>query len=286
MLEKVDLTNALSKAEYKQQMPKLQERLRVLQTAAFEAGVPTIIVLEGWDAAGKGSLVQRLLEKLDPRGFKVRPTYAPSIDELYRPFLWRFWARLPAFGEIAVFDRSWYGRVMVERVEELATREQIESAFHEINEFERMLSDSGNVIVKLFLHISKKEQRRRFRKCEKDAYLRWKVKPEDWRHYKQYGEYHAAVEEMLEKTSTQHAPWHICECEDRRFGEVEAFTRIIEGIETRLKALGKNPTVDDAGRILKPKAIPAHLDGKKPERRRGAPVAAGPLARAGNGKKR
>ena len=175
---------------------------------------------------------------------------------------------------------------LLERVEELATREQVESAFHEINEFERMLADSGNAIVKLFLHISKKEQRRRFKKCEKDAYLRWKVKPEDWRHFKQYDDYHAAIEEMLEKTSTQHAPWHICECEDRRFGEIEAFTSIIEGIETRLKVLGKNPSIDDAGRILKPKSIPAHLAGKKPERRRGAPVAAGALARAGNGKKR
>ncbi len=283
MLEKVDLKNKLAKSEYKQRMPKLQERLRILQNAIYGAGTPVIIVLEGWDAAGKGTLVQRLLEKLDPRGFKVRPTYAATIDELYRPFLWRFWAKLPALGEITVFDRSWYGRMLVERVEGIASERELVEAAPEINEFERMVVDGGYVLVKLFLHISKKEQKKRFKKAEKDPYLRWKVKPEDWRHHQQYDDYYQAVEEMLEKTSTQQGPWTICEANDRRFAEVEAFTAIIDAIEVRLKVLGKLPSEDEHGRILQPKAIPGENGKKKAkgskERRAPAPVAAGSLGR-------
>jgi polyphosphate kinase 2 (PPK2 family) len=279
MLEKVDLKNKIEKAEYKQRMPKLQERLRVLQSATFETGMPVAIVLEGWDASGKGTLVQRLLEKLDPRGFKVRPTYAATIDELYRPFLWRFWAKLPAFGEIAVFDRSWYGRVLVERVEKLITPDELQSSFTEINEFERMITDGGYVVVKLFLHISKKEQKKRYRKCEKDAYLRWKVKPEDWRHHEQYDDYLEATEEMLEKTSSQHAPWTICEANDRRWAEVEAFGAIIEAMEQRLKVLNKLPSADAAGQLLRPKALPELAKTKRRERRAPAAVAAGPSGR-------
>jgi polyphosphate kinase 2 (PPK2 family) len=257
MLEKVDLSNELSKADYKKRMPRLQERMRVLQQAAYEAGIATSIVLEGWDAAGKGTLVYRLLEKLDPRGFKVRPTYAPTVDELYRPWLWRFWMRLPARGEIVVFDRSWYGRVMVERIEKIIGMKEVQEAYLEINDFERALVDDGQVLVKLFLHISKKEQRKRFEKCESDPYQRWKIKPEDWRHHDQYRKYHRAIEEMLEKTSTAHAPWHVVEAEDRRWAEVEAFSTIVAGIEDRLKKLGKCPPADAVG-LMKPKtAAPA-----------------------------
>lgn len=241
MLEKVDLTRSLAKEEAQPKIAALQERLRILQHAALSSGLATTVVLEGWDAAGKGLLVSKLVEKLDPRGFKVRATYAPMQEELYRPWLWRFWMKLPAYGEIVVFDRSWYGRVLVERIEEIVGRKGVELAFQEIVDFERTLVDDGQVLVKLFLHISKKEQRRRFEKCEEDPHTRWKIKPEDWRHHERYDEYYAAIEEMLERTSTTHAPWAVVEATDKRWAEVETLTYIVEAIETRLKVLGKLP---------------------------------------------
>jgi len=241
MLEKVSLKRSLEKAEYKAELSRLQERLRVLQRAVFEAQVAVTVVLEGWDASGKGTLVSKLVEKLDPRGFRVRPTYAPTPEELYRPWLWRFWLRLPPRGEIAVFDRSWYGRVLVERIEKLASKPLVEQAFTEIRELERQMVDDGQVLVKLFLHISKKEQKKRFRKCEADEFLRWKIKPEDWRHHDQYAQYLKATEEMLEATSTAEAPWTIVPATDKRYSEVECFRAIAAAVERRLKAVHKLP---------------------------------------------
>jgi polyphosphate kinase 2 (PPK2 family) len=260
MLEKVDLTHRLDKHDHKKRLRVLQDRLRVLQQAALDAQVATSIVLEGWDAAGKGTLVGQLVEKLDPRGFKVKPTYAPIVEELYRPWLWRFWMRLPAYGEIVVFDRSWYGRVLVERIEKVTGKTNVELAFGEVNDFERALCDDGQVLVKLFLHISKKEQKKRFEKCEKDPYSRWKIKPEDWRHHRQYDRYYAAIEEMLERTSTTHAPWTLVESNDPRWAQVEAFTALIDALEARLKKLGKLPPRDAVG-LVKPSVAPAR---KKP----------------------
>lgn len=267
MLEKVNLKRELPKDAYKEQLRRLQERLRVLQRAAFEAQLATTIVLEGWDASGKGGLVARLVEKLDPRGFRVRPTYAPTVEELYRPWMWRFWQRLPPKGEIAVFDRSWYGRVLVERVEGLIGRRDVEQAFTEIRELERQLVDDGQVLVKLFLHITKKEQRRRYKKCEKDPFLRWKIKPEDWRHHEQYADYLDATEEMLEATSTTDAPWTLVGATDRRHSEVECFRAIISGIERALATLGKLPPADATiGNLAaKPAAIPKGKSKPKPK---------------------
>lgn len=260
MLEKVDLTRQLSKEDHHEQMKKLQERLRLLQHACLDAKVATTIVLEGWDAAGKGSMVGVLVEKLDPRGFRVRATYAPLVDELYRPWLWRFWMRLPAAGEIVVFDRSWYGRVLVERIEEVATPEEVEAAFGEIDAFERNLADDGQVLVKLFLHISRKEQKKRFKKAEGDPYARWKIRPEDWRHHAQYDQIYQATEEMLERTSTTHAPWSIIEANDKRWAQVEAFRAIVDAVEGRLKKLGKLPP--EGARGIVP-AAPAPTAAKK-----------------------
>ena len=283
MLEQVDLTRSLPKAAFKRRMPALQERLRVLQRCASDAGVATILVLEGWDASGKGSLVARLVEKLDPRGFKVTPTYAPLPEELYRPWLWRFWNRLPAYGTMAVFDRSWYGRVLVERVEKLASRAEVTEAFNEINDFERALVDDGQVLVKLFLHISKKEQRKRYEKCEKDPYQRWKIKPEDWRHHREYKQYAQAVEGMLERTSTTPAPWTIVEATDRRWAEVETFTTLIAAMEARLEKLGKLPAPGAVGPVRTAAAgsPKARMPRAKRARRRSAPAPV--AAAAGNG---
>jgi len=239
MLETVDLSLKLSKEDYKQWLPRLKEDLRILQQQAREAGLPVIILFEGWDASGKGDSISQLLDRLDPRGFRVHPISAPIQEELYRPFLWRFWTKVPGRGQIAIFDRSWYGRVHVERVDKLCTPEQWHQAYQEINEFERQLVDDGTVIVKFWLHISKKEQKRRFRQCEKDPYMKWKVTKEDWKHHKQYDTYLRVTEEMLERTSTHYAPWTIIEATDRRFRRVKIFKTICEAIQT---GLNKNRT--------------------------------------------
>lgn len=246
MLEKVDLSRALTKEEAEPKLKKLQERLRILQQAALHAPIAVTLVLEGWDSAGKGTLVGKLVERLDPRGFKVRSTTAPLEEELYRPWLWRFWMKLPAYGEIVVFDRSWYGRVGVERVEKLARPDEVERAFQEINDFERALTDDGQVLVKLFLHITKKEQRKRFDKAEEDFHTAWKIQPEDWRRHGQYREYLRVYEEMLERTSTTNAPWVVVEATDKRWATVELFERVVHAMEKRLKAIGKLP---DAKRL-------------------------------------
>jgi len=235
MLETIDLSQELDKATYKEWFAKLQENLRLLQRQAYEAGVPTIIVLEGWDAAGKGDAVMKLVERLDPRGFRVDPPAPPNIEEQMRPFLWRFWVKLPPDGAIGIVDRSWYGRVLVERMDGLVTQRQWQQAYQEINQFERQLADDGHVIVKLFLHISKKEQKKRFKQMEKDPTQSWKVTKEDWEHHKRYEDYQRVIEEMLERTSTSYAPWTIVEATERRFRRVRIFQTIIKAMQEGLE---------------------------------------------------
>jgi polyphosphate kinase 2 (PPK2 family) len=268
MLEKVDLSRALTKEEAEPKLKKLQERLRILQQAALNAPLAVTLVLEGWDSAGKGTLVGKLVERLDPRGFKVRSTHAALEEELYRPWLWRFWMKLPAYGEIVVFDRSWYGRVGIERVEKLARKDEVERAFQEINDFERALTDDGQVLVKCFLHITKKEQRRRFDKAEDDFKTRWKIQPEDWRRHGQYAEYHRVYEEMLERTSTTDAPWTVIEAMDKRWATVAVFTRLVEAMEKQLKAMGKLPGATRLSQVIAkpPKPKPS----AKPMAKKGA----------------
>ena len=182
MLETLDLDKKIEKDAYEKSFPELRDQLRVLQRQAFEAKVPVCVIFEGWDAAGKGDTIQKLVERLDPRGVKVHPVSAPLEDEKLRPFLWRFWTKVPGRGEMAVLDRSWYGRVLVERVDRLIAPKEWQSAFNEIAQFERMLTDDGTVMVKFWLHISEKEQKKRFKDIEKSEYDSWKVTEEDWEH--------------------------------------------------------------------------------------------------------
>ena len=267
MLEKVDLSRAFTKEEAEPKLKKLQERLRILQQAALNAPLAVTLVLEGWDSAGKGTLVGKLVERLDPRGFKVRSTHAALEEELYRPWLWRFWMKLPAYGEIVVFDRSWYGRVGIERVEKLARKDEVERAYQEINDFERALTDDGQVLVKCFLHITKKEQRRRFDKAEDDFKTRWKIQPEDWRRHGQYAEYHRVYEEMLERTSTTDAPWTVIEAMDKRWATVAVFTVLVEAMEKQLEAKGKLPGATRLSQVIakppKPKPSAKPMAAKK-----------------------
>lgn len=236
MLETLDLDKSIDKEAYSKSFPELRDKLRDLQRQTYDAKIPVAVVFEGWDAAGKGDTVGKLVERLDPRGVKVHPISAPLEEERLRPFLWRFWTKIPGRGEMAIFDRSWYGRVLVERVEKLIKPEQWRSAYNEISQFERMLTDEGMVIVKFWLHISEKEQKKRFKEIEKSKYDSWRVTKEDWEHHKQYDEYAQAAEEMFERTNTAYAPWTIVEATDKRYRLIKVFKTLADATQTALNA--------------------------------------------------
>ncbi len=238
MLEKVDLTKSLSKQEYKERFPYLRNRLYDLQKACWDANVPSVILFEGWDAAGKGTSINLLTQRLDPRGFKLYAIQEARTFEKHMPWLWRFWLKLPNYGEMGIFDRSWYGRVLVERVEEFTPEEEWRKGYRDIVDFERTIADDGYAVVKFWLHISKKEQARRFKKLEKDPLESWHVQPEDWEHHEKYGEYVIAIEEMLERTDTEWGPWTIVEATDRRWARVKIFETIIHRLEEALQDRG------------------------------------------------
>jgi polyphosphate kinase 2 (PPK2 family) len=238
MLEKIDLTRKLPKEEYKRLIPQLQRRLYDLEKSCWDAKIPSIIVFEGWDAAGKGTSINLLTSRLDPRGFQLYPIREARTFEKHLPWLWRFWLKIPNYGEMAIFDRSWYGRVLVERVEGLTAVREWRKGYRDIVGFERTLADDGCVIVKFFLHIDKKEQKRRFKKLEKDPLKSWHVQPEDWEHHRKYKEYIVAVEEMLERTDTEWGPWCIVEATDRRWARVKIFRTIIQRLEEALTERG------------------------------------------------
>ena len=231
MLEKIDLTRKLSKAEYKEIVPDLRSRLYQLQKASWDAGIPVIILFEGWDAGGKGSSIQFLTSRLDPRGFVLYPIREARTFEKKHPWLWRFWLKIPGRGEWAIFDRSWYGRVLVERMKGMVTEQEYRRAYRDILDFEHTLADDGYLIIKFFLHISKKEQKKRFKSLTADPLTAWKVEKEDWRNHKRYDEWLTVYEEMFERTETEWGPWTIVEATDRRYSRF----KILDTIASRLE---------------------------------------------------
>jgi polyphosphate kinase 2 (PPK2 family) len=235
VLEKVDLTLEVSKKAYKRVMPVLQNRLFEVQKASWDARIPVVILFEGWDASGKGTSIQKLTSPLDPRGYKLYPIRAARTYEKKRPWLWRFWSKLPARGEWAIFDRSWYGRVLVERVEKLVPEAEWRRAYRDIIDFERTLADDGALIVKFFLHISKAEQKRRFNKLAKDPLTAWHVAPEDWEHHYHYDDWLLAYEEAFERTETEWGPWTIVEATDRRNTWLKIYRTVVGALEHRLE---------------------------------------------------
>ncbi|PID58939.1 phosphate--AMP phosphotransferase [candidate division KSB3 bacterium] len=239
MLEQSDLSTKVDKKEYKSILPTLESRMGALQREARELGIPVAIVFEGWDAAGKGTLINRLIQTFDPRGCIVHPISAPNEEEAFRPFLWRFWVKTPPNGKIAVFDRSWYGRVLVGRVDKLIKKKDWQRAYEEIRSFESQLTTGGMLIIKFFLHISKHEQKKRFKKLEASPITKWKVTQEDWKHHQQYETYLNATEEMLVKTETGFAPWTVIEAHDRRFATLKTFKTVIDKLEHAIEARKK-----------------------------------------------
>lgn len=234
MLERIDLARKVPKEEYKAAKPDLELRLAALQRQALEEKVPVIIVFEGWGAAGKGTLINDLIMSLDPRGFKVHSIVAPNEEESLRPFLWRFWLRTPARGRIAIFSHSWYRRVLNERVDGATRPKALRQAYHDICSFERQLSDDGAVIIKFLLHISRKEQKKRFKELRRNPATAWRVTAEDLRHHRQYGEYLAAMDDMLAETDSDFAPWTIVESHDFRFASLKMHTAVIDALAKRL----------------------------------------------------
>jgi polyphosphate kinase 2 (PPK2 family) len=234
MLEKLDMTKKLNKTEYSEQIKSAQSRLRKLEYKMYKKKLPVLCVFEGWDAAGKGGAIKRLTEMLDPRGFTVSSYAAPHGEDRSHQYLWRFWRNLPRTGHLAIFDRSYYGRVLVERVEGFAKEAEWQRAYQEINEFESHQAAFGMVVCKFWLHITPEEQLRRFRGRELDPFRQYKLTEEDWRNRAKIPEYTAAVEDMLVRTSTPHAPWTVVEANDKQYARVKVVETAVECVMNHL----------------------------------------------------
>jgi polyphosphate kinase 2 (PPK2 family) len=248
VLDELDLTLKLSQEEEADRLDRTWTRLTQLRLTlggligSGELGPPVCVVFEGWDASGKGGAIKRLVAQLDPRHVRVVQFAAPTHDETRHHFLWRFWPSLPGWGGMAVFDRSWYGRVLVERVEGYAAREQWQRAYDEIRGFERTLADEGMVLIKFWLHISPEEQLKRFEKREKDPLKSWKLTQDDWRNRGRRDEYKQAVEDMVARTSLEpHAPWHLIPAESKRYARVAVIETVISEIEEGMRRQGMEP---------------------------------------------
>ena len=246
-LDKLDLSLSLSKDEEAKQLSACARRLGALRLAlgaklpGYGLGPPVLALFEGWDASGKGGAIRRLVAPLDMRHVRVAQFAAPTSDEKRHHFLWRFFGHLPGWGGMAVFDRSWYGRVMVERVDGFATEEQWRRAYAEIVALERTLADEGMVLIKFFLHISEEEQLKRFEERRDDPLKTWKLTPDDWENRRKRPQYTEAIEEMLKRTDHAAAPWHVVEAESKRYARVRVMEIVIERIEQGMRAVGVEP---------------------------------------------
>jgi polyphosphate:AMP phosphotransferase len=234
VLDKLDMTQSLEKGRYLTRLAKLQGRLNRLQLRAREKRVSTILVFEGWDAAGKGGAIRRINAALDSRGVRVVSIAAPTDEERAQHYLWRFWRHLSRAGRVTIFDRSWYGRVLVERVEGFASEREWRRAYAEINRFEQQLTDHGIVLVKLWMHLTKEEQLARFQEREKTPWKIWKLTEEDWRNRERWEDYEIAVHDMVERTSTRRAPWILVEANDKLFARIKVLESVCQAIAARV----------------------------------------------------
>ena len=246
-LDELDLSKSLSRKEEERALDRAWGRLAQLRLTLGGLigdqgiGPPLCVLFEGWDASGKGGAIKRLVANLDPRHVRVVQFSAPTHDEKRHHFLWRFFPVLPGRGGMAVLDRSWYGRVLVERVEGFATHEEWSRAYDEINGFERSLTDDGMILVKFWMHISSEEQLKRFRKREKDPLKTWKLTDEDWHNREQRDRYVDAVEDMLARTDQPHSPWHLVEADSKRYARLKVVETVIDRIEAGMREWGMDP---------------------------------------------
>lgn len=246
-LDQLDLSLKLSRDEEAERLEAAQKRLLALRLVLAgligdtQIGPPLCCVFEGWDASGKGGAIKRLVDRLDPRHVRVVSFAAPTYDEKRHHFLGRFWPALPGWGGMAVLDRSWYGRVLVERVEGFATEEQWSRAYEEINDFERTLAAEGTILVKLWLHVSEQEQLARFKARAKDPLKSWKLTDDDWHNRKRRSRYVVAVEDMLDRTDTEWAPWTLIEGDSKRWARVKVVETVNAAIEEGMRRRGLKP---------------------------------------------
>lgn len=252
-LDGVDLSLRLTREQEAEQLLAAQRRVLHLRLALGghlgdrQIGPGLLVVLEGWDAAGKGGAIKRLVDYLDPRHYRVEQFGVPTYDEKRHHFLWRFWPVLPGLGGMTVLDRSWYGRVMVERVEGYATEEQWRRAYGEIVDMERGLAAEGTIIVKFWLHMSEDEQLRRFERRRDDPYRAWKLTDDDWRNRDKRAAYSKAIEEMLKRTDHLDAPWHLVSGENKRWARVAVLNEVVDAIESGLRSRGLDVPAMRAG---------------------------------------
>ena len=235
-LNDLDQSKSLTQEEYKSQVKQYQLELLNMQLELHEKKIPIVIVIEGPDAAGKGGAIKRLTERLDPRLLRVYSINKPTAEEFGRHYMWRFWSKLPPRGHMAIYDRSWYGRVLVERVEGFCSQAAWQRAYGEINDFEKMLVDDGTVLVKLWLHVTKDEQLIRFKSRAADPYKHWKIGDEDWRNRKRWNEHIEAAEDMFEKTTTEIAPWTVIPANFKWYARVKSLKVLSRALS---KALGR-----------------------------------------------
>lgn len=241
LLEQVDLSQKVPKADYKARMEEIEIYMGQLQRLARENGVPITIVFEGWGAAGKGRLINELLLALDPRGVNVYSTVVTQNDEVaLRPFLWRFWTKIPAKGRIVIYDRSWYSRFLVEKIDPMMGKLPLDRAYDEVNSFERQLIDDGHLIIKFFLHISKKEQKNRFDRLKNNPMTAWRVTDTDWKKHRRYDTYYEMTEEMIARTNSAYAPWQVIPTQNWRFAALSVFETVLDRVSKKLAAV-KNP---------------------------------------------
>jgi len=234
-LNQLDLKQKIeSKDEYRNQLSKLQLELLHFQRQILETKRCVVLVFEGPDAAGKGGIIKRVSEKLDPRVVRVYSITKPTPEEYRHHYMWRFWNKLPAHGEMAIFDRSWYGRVLVERVEHFASNKEWKRAYHEIREFEEMLMDDGIILMKFYIHLSKAEQLRRFKERAADPYKHWKINHEDWRNRRKWKAHSKAAEDMFNETSTERSPWHLISGEYKWHARVTILRHLVKKLKKEL----------------------------------------------------
>ena len=234
-INKMNLNQVLTKEEYDEKLKEAEDRLKKLCKEVYRKQIPFVLAFEGWDAAGKGGAIKRVAYPLDPRDFQVIPIASPTVPEKERHFLWRFWTRLPKSGHIHIFDRTWYGRVMVERLEGFCSDNDWKRAFNEINEFEEGLTKEGVVVLKFWLQIDKDTQLARFTERQNTPEKQWKITDEDWRNREKWDDYEKAIKEMFKKTSTKAAPWHIIESNDKLYARIKVMTIVADSMEEALK---------------------------------------------------
>jgi len=238
VLDTVDLTETVERKKYKKKLDKWQDRLRAAAWRCDRAGIPTVLVFEGWDAAGKGGTIRRMTRAMDASLYRVIPISAPTPEELAHHYLWRFWRQLPRDGRMTVFDRSWYGRVLVERVEGYARPSEWRRAYGEINDFEEQLVEHGAVLEKFWLHISPEEQLARFEARAETPFKAFKITDEDWRNREKWDAYRLAADEMVEQTSTPQARWHLVPSNDKKVARLTVIKTVVKAMEARLQAVG------------------------------------------------